>query len=134
MNRFYVDSEKRVSTRQGDDCLFCVDTENKKSLKEILSGKKETVWVYCYNNISLMGREEAFEYFKQGVDCCEGSEKSRYECILIQLKENRDVVVDNDYDDLDMLQGLMKSCTNWMRYQCETKDIVKSLIDDREGR
>ena len=134
MKRYYVTCEKTVSTKKGADDLFCVDAENKKSLAEILEGKVNTVWVSYYNNISLMSREEAYDYFQKGVASCEGSEKSRYEYMLIQLIEDKEVIMDENYDNSDVIQGLMKSCMNWIRYQCESKDIVKSLIEDREDR
>lgn len=134
MKRYYVTCEKSISTKKGNDDLFCVDAESKQSLKGILEGKVNTVWVSCYNNISLMSKEEAFDSFQKGVASCEGSEKNRYEYMLIQLVEDKEVIFDDNYDNSDVIQSLMKSCMNWIRYQCESKDIVKSLIEDREGR
>lgn len=54
-----------------------------------LSKKKlaERVSVTCYNKTETTTRQKALNKYYEGMRCCEGSERERYETIFFQLMD-----------------------------------------------
>lgn len=56
----------------------------------------KTIKTVCYNQErEWTSREEAMEFFFNGVICSEGSEQERYMTILIKLQAGLDICSDN---------------------------------------
>ena len=54
----------------------------------------DMVKITCYGRTRTMERNEAIELYKEGVECCGGSEKERYMNILIGLMDGKAEVND----------------------------------------
>ena len=57
---------------------------------------REKVKITCYNKTETMIREEAIEFYREGVMCCDGCEKERYMNILLQLLDGEKVCSDRE--------------------------------------
>lgn len=55
---------------------------------------KRLVTIVCYNKVSQMDRQQAWNFYKQLFDNTEGAEKTRYKNILIDIKDLRDIAYD----------------------------------------
>ena len=87
---------KRIKASQVHQWGYDLNTE-KYHLKVLIQGHtlpKETskvdgpVKVKCYGDVeTFKTREEALEKYKEGVRCCEGSERDRYLTIVLQLED-----------------------------------------------
>lgn len=56
--------------------------------------KNNMVKVTCYGRTKEMKRNDAIKLYKEGVECCDGSEKERYMNILIGLMDGKAEVSD----------------------------------------
>ena len=54
----------------------------------------DMVKITCYGRTRTMERNEAIKLYKEGVECCDGSEKERYMNILIGLMDGKAEVSD----------------------------------------
>lgn len=93
-----------------EDMLFTDDAANltgeykemydimKKELDRVVEPflcKPVTIKTVCYNvEREWASREEAIEFFKEGIICSEGSERDRYLNVLMNLLDGKDVATD----------------------------------------
>ena len=56
--------------------------------------KKDLVLVTCYGQTKEWEREEAMDFYEEGILCCEGAERDRYVEIYFQLKHGAKVATD----------------------------------------
>ena len=56
----------------------------------------DMVKITCYGKTEMMTRADAIKLYREGVACCEGSERDRYTNILIGLL-NGDTEVSDEY-------------------------------------
>ena len=55
----------------------------------------EQVDIICYNKWETMTRREGIEKYLEGMRCCEGSERERYENIYFDLLDGKMVASDH---------------------------------------
>lgn len=78
----------------------CIEVVKKALLEELDRQIAEAtgmnvVEVTCYGKKEVMTREEALSKYREGVLCCEGSERERYLTILLALERGEKKVSDN---------------------------------------
>ena len=56
----------------------------------------DKVKITCYGKTEIMDRNEAMKLYREGIACCDGSEKERYATILCGLMIGRREVSDED--------------------------------------
>ena len=58
----------------------------------------DLVKITCYRKTEVMERSKAIAFYKEGVMCCDGSERDRYVNILMGLLDGLKEVTD-EYDE-----------------------------------
>ena len=56
----------------------------------------DKVKITCYGKTEIMDRNEAMKLYREGIACCDGSEKERYATILCGLMAGQKEVSDED--------------------------------------
>ena len=71
-----------------------------KRIPAYIYGQKKTesdiVTIKCYGKEEKMERAEAIEYYREGVENSDGSERERYMEILMDLYDGKDYCSDKD--------------------------------------
>lgn len=62
-----------------------------------MANKKDMVTVTCYGREETLSRSAAIKKYKEGMRCCEGSERERYTNIYLQLIEGQTKCSDHVY-------------------------------------
>lgn len=71
---------------------------NGKEDKIMANAKRnEIITVRCYYKEKKMTRAKALKLYREGYECCEGSEKERYSEILMDLMDGKDYCDDKVY-------------------------------------
>ena len=60
-----------------------------------MAKKKDMVTITCYGREETLPRSAAIKKYKEGMMCCEGSERERYTNIYLQLIEGQTKCTDN---------------------------------------
>lgn len=60
-----------------------------------MANKKDMVTITCYGREETLSRSAAIKKYKEGMRCCEGSERERYTNIYLQLIEGKTKCTDN---------------------------------------
>lgn len=60
----------------------------------VRSARKRFVTILCNGKVELMTRTAAIAKFREGVGCCEGSERDRYMNILLDLMDGKRICKD----------------------------------------
>lgn len=59
-----------------------------------MANKNDIVTITCYGQTEKMKRQEAIDFYLEGMMCCEGSEAERYSNIYFQLLEGKTIIHD----------------------------------------